>query len=225
MTLNTKNRLDQLRKRSLGQAEIVTKMKSSRSVSDFLEEKVKAFNCELEYIECAKAHLNEARDSGIVSAEEYVEALEPFLADSTQTARQKALILRQRKIIEDDLTEEVEANKRARRGEPSIEILERAYANTVVRKVMHATANQPKSKFNQSKFRKEVAKYYGVAEDTGYCHLTGYWESGVVKAAHLVPKSMKADELCDLFGVGELVLSDPRNGKFFQVPSIVHIWF
>ena len=89
---------------------------------------------------------------------------------------------------------------------------------------MSATAKKRKRPFNQSQFRKEVDKYYGAAEiDGGYCPLTGRWPSRDVNAAHLVPKSMASDELCDLFGVGELVLSNPRNGKIFCVYAIMDL--
>lgn len=209
MTLGTTARLKELRKRSIGQSESVAKMKCSHPVSEFLNEKVRAFNWELEYIECAKAGLNEARDNA-VSAEHYVEALQPFLSVITRTTREMAIVMGQKKIIEEDLIEE--AKKRIRTGEPPIGLLQRAYENTIVPKAMSASAKQHKSRFNQSKFRKEVAQYYGVAgTGDGYCHLTGVWPSRDIKAAHLVPKSMSADELCDLFGVGELVLSDPRT--------------
>jgi hypothetical protein len=40
-----------------------------------------------------------------------------------------------------------------------------------------------------------------------------WWDSKSVKAAHLVLKSLLGDELSYLFGVGEVILSNPRNGK------------
>ncbi|KAM5445498.1 hypothetical protein MaudCBS49596_007482 [Microsporum audouinii] len=44
-------------------------------------------------------------------------------------------------------------------------------------------------------------------------HLTGAWYTAkYVRAAHLGPKSLGGDELKHLFGVGEVVLEDPRNG-------------
>ncbi|KAJ5113262.1 hypothetical protein N7456_001796 [Penicillium angulare] len=51
-----------------------------------------------------------------------------------------------------------------------------------------------------------------IDSNQGYCHLTGFWDKGLVKAAHLVAKSLSTDEISDLFGVEQIVLSDPRNG-------------
>ncbi|KAM5461283.1 hypothetical protein McanCB49686_000079 [Microsporum canis] len=46
-----------------------------------------------------------------------------------------------------------------------------------------------------------------------WCHLTGAWYTAkYVRAANLVPKTPRGDELKHLFGVGEVFLEDPRNG-------------
>ena len=83
---------------------------------------------------------------------------------------------------------------------------------------MAASSKQKKSSFDQEQFRKKVLDYYGALDVQGedsaaYCHLTGWWDKGSVKASHLVPKSLSGEEISFLFDIGELVLSDPRNGK------------
>ncbi|KAJ9234939.1 hypothetical protein DTO169E5_6406 [Paecilomyces variotii] len=49
-------------------------------------------------------------------------------------------------------------------------------------------------------------------EFAAYCHLTGWEDSGYVKAAYLVPKSLAGEEIGYLFKTKELVRFDPRSG-------------
>jgi hypothetical protein len=112
----------------------------------------------------------------------------------------------------------VSVRKHSRSAEPNIGLLERAYASTIVPRVMGASAKQKKSSFNQSEFRKRVIDFYKAAMDMedhkmAYCHLAGWCPSEQVKAAHLVPKSLSGEEIAHLFGSDEVVITDPRNGK------------
>lgn len=118
------------------------------------------------------------------------------------------VIKRQRKTFAEDLAEQVPRQD-----------IEDAYTQTMVRKVMAATGKPKKSNLNQSKFRKAVEEYYGhdKSESQGMCcPLTGWSPSGDLRAAHIVPKSLSSEELSYLFGVGDAILSDPRNGTFFH---------
>lgn len=97
--------------------------------------------------------------------------------------------------------------------------LERAYASTMVARVVTVLSNQEKARsFNQSRFRKEVVEYYNANDPEGgdfvWCHVLGtYLPRAEIKAAHLVPESLSNDEVSFLFGAEEGVLSDCRNGK------------
>ncbi|KAJ5737772.1 uncharacterized protein N7483_002897 [Penicillium malachiteum] len=99
MLINMQIRFD-LQQRSIGQSTIVTTLLSSRSVFEFLEAKVHAFDCESGYTECAKAGLNEACDNGLTS-HQYFETLEAFQAGVVSTQKEKSTVMRQKKVIEE----------------------------------------------------------------------------------------------------------------------------
>ncbi|KAJ5905247.1 uncharacterized protein N7473_002163 [Penicillium subrubescens] len=189
---------------------------SARSVSDFLEAKVQAYNCELEYFEAAHQGLHHAYNEHVISPEEFRDTMGPFLSNVKQVFEKVETISRQRKILEEDL-EEFMSLKRPRHGEPSLEMLQRAYSSSLVARVMAASAKQQKKRYNQSKFKNDVNDYYGInptngiEDGAGYCHVLGKFDAKDIKAAHVVPKSLSVDEIAHLFGVEELVPEDPRN--------------
>ncbi|KOS39279.1 hypothetical protein ACN38_g9889 [Penicillium nordicum] len=135
------------------------------------------------------------------------------------TASTLSILKRQRDLLVEDLEDAVES-KRQRLHQPSDDgLLERAYRDTIIPRVMNASAKQRAKPFDQSRFKKEVNQYYGITEhcqhNMSWCQALGLMKPKAhVKAAHLVPKSLTADEVAHLFGVGEVVLSDPRNGKY-----------
>ncbi|KAJ6007397.1 hypothetical protein N7540_011373 [Penicillium herquei] len=170
-------------------------MPSSSSISTFFEARFHSFDCSSEYIECAKAALNDVLEDGL-PPDEYVNALEPFLDGMARLQKEKTIVIHQKKIIEEDITEE--AKKRIQLGEPSIGLLERSYNSVRVPKLELMSGNG-KQWFKKSSFWRAVSNYY---DD--------------IRVADLVPEGMTADGLCDLFGVREIVLSDPRNTLFLQ---------
>jgi hypothetical protein len=200
---------------------------SVRTVSDFLESKVQAYNCELDYLEAAHQGLHCAYDEHQISPEEFRNTMGPFLSNVKQVSEKLETISRQRKILEEDLEESMNV-KRRRGGEPSLEMLQRAYSSSLMARVMAASAKQQKKRFNVSKFKDEVNKYYGINPTNGidvgagYCHVLGKFDATDIKAAHVVPKSLRGDEIAHLFGVKELVSEDPRNGKH---PSPHYVYF
>lgn len=142
----------------------------------------------------------------------------PFLSNVKQVSEKVETSSRQRKILEEDL-EEFMSLKRPRHGEPSLEMLQRAYSSLVAR-VMAASAKQQKTRLNHSKFTNDVNDHYGInstngiEDGTGYCHVLGKFDAKDLKAAHVVPKCLSSvDEIAHLFGVEELVPEDPRNCK------------
>lgn len=58
-----------------------------------------------------------------------------------------------------------------------------------------------------------IRPLWGHSRPITYCYLTGWHTSKLVEAAYLVPESLDSDEVSYIFGVEELLLSDPRNGK------------
>jgi hypothetical protein len=167
-----------------------------------------------------------SRSSGRVDVE-FITALKPLMTSARSTSDHLKFLSNQRKAIQDDL-EELPPVKRQRQGELDVEFLERAYTATICPKVMSASAKVPKERdehgrsFNASNFKRDVCLYYDIPKDEfeGHCHVIGFTDAKLIKAAHLVPKSLRGDEIAHLFGVGAIVSSDPRNGEFVP-PAIM----
>lgn len=198
---------------------------ASSTVSEFLEGKIKSNELEMDYLKTYQEGLYIAHRGEKITSEQFQAEIGTVLGNFRWAHQYLGFPKRQRKIIEEDIEDEIENHKRewSEDKEPDVSFLERAYTNTIVTRVMGASAKQRKSKFDQKAFRTDVMEYYGAQDgDAAYCHLTGWHYSKAVKAAHLVPKSLNGDEVSYIFGVGELVLSDPRNGKkhLFSLSSV-----
>ncbi|CAG8939214.1 unnamed protein product [Penicillium salamii] len=189
---------------------------ATRTVSEFLENKIRDYRMDLDYIDCAHNGLLEVLDNERITPPGFVKALKPFMTSARRITGHLNYLEDQRKAIQDDI-EDLPPVKRQRQGELDVEFLERAYTEIIYPKVMSASAKLPKQMhehgrtFNASNFKRDVAQYYDIPKDMGYCHLTGFWDATEVKAAHLVPKSLHSDEIAYLFGVRAMVSSDPRN--------------
>ncbi|KAJ5908348.1 hypothetical protein N7495_001030 [Penicillium taxi] len=92
----------------------------SRSVSDFLEAKIRQYHCELDYIKCAHAGLSEIFVAENLSPSDYCEALNPFLAQTKSVTTELRTIAEHRKFIEEDI-EEYSANKRQKTNGKELE--------------------------------------------------------------------------------------------------------
>ncbi|KAF9253734.1 hypothetical protein DTO027I6_2749 [Penicillium roqueforti] len=193
-------------------------MTTTRSVSEFLEGKIRDYRMDLDYISCAHDGLLEVLDNEKITTSEFITALKPLMTSARRTSDHLKFLSNQRKAIQDDL-EELPPVKRQRQGELDVEFLERAYTATICPKVMSAGAKVPKERdeygrsFNASNFKRDVCLYYDIPKDEfeGHCHVIGSTDAKSIKAAHLVPKSLRGDEIAHLFGVGAIVSSDPRN--------------
>ena len=222
MPTDRRDRLGEQRQRHTSHASQLSAMSTASStVSEFLEEKIKLCQGELDYMKSYKEGLHEAKCSEKLDRHRHQEELDRVLANYQPRSEELKILKRQRRIVHDDLEDEIAGSKRPREegNDPDVGFLERAYTNAIVPRIMSATSKQKKSKFRQSEFKRAVLDYYG-ARDEGcesiWCHLTGWREPEMVKAAHLVPKSLSGEEISYLFGVGEIVLYDPRNGKYIM---------
>jgi hypothetical protein len=105
--------------------------------------------------------------------------------------------------MEDEI---VVKRRRPNIDEPDIQFFERAYAATIVPKAMGATAHQKKRRFDTSRFKKAVLNIMQQELSSGRS-LHGATSLGrgmsVVRAAHLVPKSLNPREVAYLFGIKE----------------------
>lgn len=180
-----------------------------------LDAKIRQHGLEVSCLETYQEELRMAYDQGKVEAKSFYEEM-GSIHDGSRPLRAKLGVLkRQRRAIEDDLSEEYEAEKCRRFEEPDFTFLERAYTTAILPRVMTASAKQKKEKFNGSEFRQEVLKYYSAKhEDLAWCHVTGNWYGlKYVKVAHLVPKSLTSGETFHLFGVDNSIRYDPKVGK------------
>lgn len=89
---------------------------------------------------------------------------------------------RQKRIIEQDIEDEIMSAKKKRKDEPDIEFYERAYTNFLIPRVMGVSGKQGKgsfSKHDQANFRRDVLRRYSASRAVGglkmaYCHLSGW---------------------------------------------------
>lgn len=194
---------------------------ASSSVSDFLEEKIKSHDLELEYLRTYQAGLQAARDTGTLPKAIFLGQVSNTIGRFEVVSKESTVLKRQRTIIEQDLEDEAGGAKRQRGNddEPDATFLERAYTDTNVPRVMNASGKQRKSKFDQSAFKKDAIEFYEAKREDGlaFCHLTGWKPAQLIKAAHLVPKALCQEEVSYLFGAEEVVLSDARNGTLPRV--------
>lgn len=192
------------------------------AASEFLNAKIASLEDEKSYMSSIRDGLVEITMTGHLENSSFQNAIRPVLRRFRTASQALTVMKRQKRLIQEDLEAEVEV-KRSRAVEPLDNgLLERAYMDAIVPRVMGAAAKTRKSPLNQSKFKKEVGGYYGLDKhcqaNESWCHVLGFpVPSGSVKAAHLVPKSLSHAEVSHIFGVEDGVLTDPRNGKAIYV--------
>lgn len=189
------------------------------TASDFLEAKIEQLTEYKSYSELVKQGILEARDQQRLPPSEFNELISPVLRKLSTANATLRVLKRQRQAITDDLAEEV-AIRRQRLAEPSDQgLLERAYADTILSRVMSAFAKQSAVSFDKKGFKSAVNNYYGIrsqrpTNDYSWCHVIGDWIAAeLVKAAHIVPKGLHETEVAHIFGDDDEVLSSPQNGE------------
>ncbi|KAL5338252.1 hypothetical protein BJX70DRAFT_388656 [Aspergillus crustosus] len=208
-------------KRTISMVSQFSQLSTQSTVSEFLESKIEKLETEMDFIRTLKQSLDEKVSDNLLTSEEFVTHLEPYLRSFRETSQELGFIKRQQRGFEDDLEQQVDL-KRQRISEPDDGLLQRAYASTITARVIAMKAKQASSKFNTTRFRQAVEEYYGTAHPDNYhkssqkytwCHIRGeYLPSKAVKAAHLVPKSLSKPETSHLFGVDNFSRYDPLLG-------------
>ncbi|OXV09941.1 hypothetical protein Egran_02296 [Elaphomyces granulatus] len=186
---------------------------ASTTISEFLEEKILSCELDMEYLKSYKGGLQQANPTDAISKEDIDEEVGKILNRFEPLYEEVKILKRQRKYIIEDLEVDMSDLKKQKQDKDvDVALLERAYTNTIVPRVMAASGKQRKGSFKQSNFRKAVLNFYNAADnDSAYCHLTGWWQSKDVRAAHLVPKSLTSEEVSYLFGGLEAVEYMPQN--------------
>ncbi|KAJ5802791.1 uncharacterized protein N7503_005241 [Penicillium pulvis] len=189
------------------------------TVSDFLEAKIESLASEKDYFKCVKEGLDEARTTGALNDTVFQEQLGPCLDQFRSSAKKLTVLKRQTRMLADDLEENVALKKQRHHAVLEEGLLERAYRDTIVPRVMAASKSKnPGPPFKPQDFKRNVNRFYGLDKicDPGdsYCHVLGiHLDAAAVKAAHIVPKSLSPEEVSYLFGDEdrELVRDDCRN--------------
>lgn len=180
-SLLPKRRLDTLttppKHLSVSTASKLPQMSHNPTVSGFLGTKVAAMEAALAWIRCFRDGLDKAKAEQLINDEEFSTEIQPFLSSFKSLSQALKVLKRKKRLIEDDLTEELQVQKH-RTTKPDDGHLERAYASTMVARVVTVLSNQEKARsFNQSRFRKEVVEYYNANDPEGgdfvWCHVLG----------------------------------------------------
>ncbi|OJJ43919.1 hypothetical protein ASPZODRAFT_145056 [Penicilliopsis zonata CBS 506.65] len=188
------------------------------TTANFLDAKIEALENDKVHLCCTIEELDEAKIAGSLTDPDFQEQIGPLLAEFRSTMTTIHVLKRQRKMLQEDLQEEVEL-KRQRRHEPSDDgLLERAYRDTVIPQLMRA--GQP---FNQRQFKIKVHQFYGLTEacekGTSFCHILGLFvPASTITTAHIVPRTLPQEEISHLFGGEYSFLTDPRNALSLSSP-------
>jgi hypothetical protein len=182
-------------------------MISISTTSEFLENKVAQLSSELEYLEAYRHGLLDVEKAAM--AKGVAKELKKVEKRILPVGKELVCLKRQKKFIDDDLNESL----------PRHATVEDAYAALIVNKVMSAGIQNSRN-FKQTRFADGVCEYYNAVQRSKdgrtmkWCHILADWlPADCIKVAHLVPKLLESEELSYFFGVGEVVLSAPNNGK------------
>ncbi|OQE43318.1 hypothetical protein PENCOP_c003G07126 [Penicillium coprophilum] len=181
------------RQRFVSAASRLSEMSVESTTSDIFDVKLAAMESELEYMRCVRDDLNEASQNGKVSHDALQREIQHFLKSFRSSLSTIQILKAQRPLIFKDIDEEVFVKRQRTEGLADQSLLEHAYRDAIISRVLGASAKQKGPKFDQSAFKRKVYAYYGVNE---HCHPGFGW----------------CHEVSHLFGVSDGVLGDPRNG-------------
>lgn len=211
--------LEKQKKRSASNIYQLSALSTSSNVQSFFDKKVTCLEDELATTRCLMNGLTESRVRDLITEDEFQQELRRHLDFFCETRSTTQTLKRQNDFLKEDFEEAV-ACKRPREGEVDPEFLERAFCDTILPRVMAANAKQDGRDKNaksrkQHQFRQDVDRYYGVPPDSlSHCQiLDKRLDRKLIKAAHIVPKSLTDEEVAHLFNQKEINSMDPRNGK------------
>ncbi|CAG8006184.1 unnamed protein product [Penicillium salamii] len=190
------------------------------AASDFLAAKIEQLENEMSYIVTLKAGLDEANTTRRLSDAEYRKEIAPYTARMRSAQMTLRVLRRQRHVLEEDLSDTVEAEKHTDRHYEHCDgglLLERVYSEMVLTRVVKAERDRMFGHLEQSIDKREVETYYSTfseCKEKVWCHVLGMFISkGSIKAAHIIPDRLDREQLAHLFGDEDWDPSHPRNGK------------
>jgi len=195
----------------------VSKMKSVDilEVANFCAIQGEVINNEIHKGYTVLSELANSYKAGEISLEQYDEAATAVKEKLQELEPQRKRLKSQTKFIEDDIRDCLGVSR------SNYTTLENAYTTAIAEKVMTAsklkTGKNTKS-HKQQEFKMKLFEYYAAQKvvnevKLGFCHLTGWQPFIVVKAAHIIPKSLGGESLAYIFGVqdGDMA-NDCGNG-------------
>ena len=215
-TPETKNQMISLKRK----ASQLLDQGSPSTTSPFLKWRLAVVESQLRVRAIQKQALSEATtffDEGDKPKTEFVAAIKE---DEKALSSEKAFLLSQRKILEQDLNDIVSQKIQ----------LEEAYITELRMSLEAASSSKEKlpclkvPRLDRKRFQDVVYEYLGtktVYPDTGdsrkWCNVLGYWlSSDSVKCAHIVPYSWNVKDMAHMFGSDEPPLTSRRNGLTLQ---------
>lgn len=210
-----KRTLEEFQQRSVS---MDSRISTASSVNDFIDLKVEKVEAHIASFTSLKQELFVSFRAKEITEKQYEDGLDELQKELGQLDKEESVLKRQRKLLEEDIEDEM----------PLYSDLDEAYRRILITKVAAASGKQPKRehKFDKSRFRRQVKRFYGSEREIldgedpveeSFCVLFGWLPLGSSSAAHLVPKSLDSGELQYLFGVNDTsMLSDPRVGMFFN---------
>ncbi|KAJ5980278.1 hypothetical protein N7481_007576 [Penicillium waksmanii] len=225
MPASRRQKLGDLQARVVSVASQISNASHQTTVSDFLEAKITELEAEKDYIRCIKDGLLEAQEQGSLASIELEEQLGPLLHEFRSQADIVRAMKRDQRTLVEDLQDKVDS-KRLQSTDPEEDdgLLERAYRDAIMERVMSAVARQAKSKFDHGKFKRRVNRYYGFKQPAfpksfSWCHVLGFpTPASIAKVAHIVPKSLSSEEIAHIFGQEDDVITDARGALLLYAP-------
>ncbi|KAL1878852.1 hypothetical protein Plec18167_004147 [Paecilomyces lecythidis] len=188
---------------------------ATSSISQFIDQKAQLIDAEIELLRAYSSGLTNLRATKKIDGIEYNIYFKEIENKKRRLGAENILIKRQRKILEEDINDDVSANIGL--GHEFDKIIEITYSSFMTDKMAAARKLSTRGlKHNQSRYRQGVIGYLQAQphESVVWCHILGrVLPSSSVVVAHLVPESLESEELSYLFGASQLRVSmDKRNG-------------
>ena len=215
-TPNTKNQMISL-KRNASQ---LLDQGSPNTTSPFLKWRLAVVESKLRVRAMQKQALSEANIFFNEAGKPKIEFVAVVKEEEKALLSEKAFLLSQRKILEEDLNDIVTSKLQ----------LEEAYIAELRISLEAASSSKEKlpglksPRLDRKYFQDIINEYLGtkaVYPDTGdsskWCNVLGYWLSpDSVKCAHIVPYSWNTKDVAHMFGSDEPPLTSRRNGLSLQ---------
>ncbi|CAI7577677.1 unnamed protein product [Penicillium bialowiezense] len=202
-------------------ADIQSYLSASSSPFSCLDIMLRALEIELGYLNCLSNGVNESLGAGLVSNDTAETELERITRRSNKASEDVFLIKNQHVLIGEDIEDKLNAWRKSNFPSVGNALHEEAFVGRLLPRIIEAAIKAAKSRrapLNPKWFGKQTRSYYDVAfyfsKDTSWCHVLGlpipYNE---VKVSYLVPGFLSQDAAAHLFGVNEVVPSDPQNSN------------